>query len=66
MVDIFIDALTNSVIKRQTELDNEPNLIVEPHHLNEEEAALIAAHIKRLKRNIRRRALYAQKQRQAA
>jgi hypothetical protein len=47
-------------------LDNEPNLVVEPHHLNEEEAALIAAHIKRLKRNIRRRALYAQKQRQAA
>ncbi len=47
-------------------LDNEPNLIVEPYHLNEEEAALIAAHIKRLKRNNRRRVLYAQKQRQAA
>ena len=51
----------NNIAEKITLLDDDIHLTVEPHHLSDIEAELIAQHIKRSKINARRRQLYAEK-----
>lgn len=56
----------NNAIDYLEEIEEEINLSVQPHRLTEAEATLIEQYIKRLKRNARRRQLYAQKKEKIA